>query len=796
MWHARQLEAKRHWVGQGHSVLGHHPVALRLLALLCVLILPVTTALANDGYYRTYMPALMPPPPVQVNQPGFLNRLQSLHAGRGGRVHKMVIMSDEPRQAVLSALQNPCMGVTMASYALTAGLEAERVKSGSCVDLYFEGVAFSWHFLQSKGAAARPEYSQAWQLYHESLARLLGAGQRFGRLDPSRGLRVETPVGPQTIPVAYHGFVWKPADFTRVEMIDHAAPKKLKHHYSCPGLGVPLVVVRQHRPKERFMQDEMPFNATAILRPSLAVLAGQAPPLGAKSSHGPLELYDPLRVRTVKFKGQCIAMATDTSAALEYGIRNTNYSPWAGVVRPGSAEAGQEQLFMIEPYQAGKYPIVFVHGFYSSPRIWAHFANEIMARPELRDRVQLMAYRYPTGRPFLESAAILRRELLAMKEQFDPRGEDPGIANTAVIGHSMGGLIAKLLVTYSDDRLWYSIAKRPLSEINVSDSQRRRLEDPFYFEPVPFVRRVVFMGTPHGGAQLASQTLGRWSSKHVQLPSAERIEHHLLITENPGVFKRNFQERIPTSIDLMEPNSCLLKTIRVLTAGQNVQLHNIVGVGLISPLSGKGDGVVALRSAQHHYVSTEKRIHTTHGGLHERDEAMKEIECILRRHIMEANDVPSVDGYEFAVPETVIPGGMLPNCEDVCPDLECPEIVCPDLACPEIECPDGLWPEELRPDYSYPDPVFPTVEGSRATPSHSTPGMDVLPPRDTTTSTPDVQHSILVPHATPPAPAMVPLNMPPRSEPSVDSTHEKAVLPDAVLPDAAMEGPEFFWPEL
>ena len=57
------------------------------------------------------------------------------------------------------------------------------------------------------------------------------------------------------------------------------------------------------------MMDEIPFNATAVLRPSLAALVGQAPPFGATGSHGPLEFYDPLRVARVKFNEQSIAMA-------------------------------------------------------------------------------------------------------------------------------------------------------------------------------------------------------------------------------------------------------------------------------------------------------------------------------------------------------------------------------------------------------------------------------------------------------------------------------------------------------
>ncbi len=627
----------------------------------------MATLSANDGYYQTLMPPLFPPSPAPTHQPGLCNQLAALRAGRAGRVQEMVIMADQPQQAALSALQNPCLGVTLAGYALSAGMDAERAKMVTCVDLYFETVAFSWNFLQSPGAARRSEYRAAWELYHHGLARLIGSAQRFGRLDPSTGLRVMTPTGMHTISTSYRGFVWKPADFTRVELVDSATPQKLNHHYSCPGLGVPLVVVREHREPDRFLNDETPFGATVVLRPSLAALAGQAPPVGAKTSHGPLEFYDPLRVTAVDFGGQRIAMATDTSAALEYGIRKSGYSSWEGLIRPGSAEAGQEKLFMLEPYQAGKYPVVFVHGFFSSPRIWAQFANEILARPELRNCVQLMAYRYPTGRPFPESAAILRRELLAMKETFDPRGEDPGIANTALVGHSMGGLVSKLVITHSDDRLWCSVANRPLTEINIPDEGRKRLHELFYFEPVPFVRRAVFMGTPHDGSQLASRTLGRISSTCVQLPSAERIEHAWLIKQNPGVFSPELTRNIPTSIDLMEPGSGLLQAVQTLCPGENVQLHNIIGVGCLSPLEGIGDGVVARESAKHPWVTTEKQVHTTHSGLHESDEAIEELLCILRRHILEANDVPSVDGYELAVPEYECPEFVVPEIQQPCP---------------------------------------------------------------------------------------------------------------------------------
>ncbi len=268
---------------------------------------------ANDAYYRTLLPEMLPPPtPAPTNQPGLLNSW--FNGGRFGRPQQMVVYADKPRQAATAALANPALGVTLAGYALSAGLAAEQAKLATCVDLYFETVAFSWNFLKSPGASARPEYELAWQLYHNGLARLMGAGQRFGRLDPTAGLRVITTVGSVVIPTTYHGFVWKSEDFSRIEVVSSIAPRKLTHHYCAPGLGVPLIVIRERQQLERFYNDKMPFGATVVLRPSLAVLAGTAPPLGADSSHGPVEFYDPLRVSSVVVGEHKIAMAMDTTA--------------------------------------------------------------------------------------------------------------------------------------------------------------------------------------------------------------------------------------------------------------------------------------------------------------------------------------------------------------------------------------------------------------------------------------------------------------------------------------------------
>jgi pimeloyl-ACP methyl ester carboxylesterase len=561
---------------------------------------------------------------------------QRLH-GKTQRVQQRVITADMPRQGILAALANPCLSVEFAQNAHVAGREFEAQKSARCVDSYFEVVAFSWHFLKLPDSHQRPEYARAWQLYHSGLARLIATGQQYGRLHPNRGLQVNTAVGTQTIDMTYQGFVWESSDFNRLLVMTESEPKKLNNRYRCPGLGVPLVAQRLRTESERFMQKEVNFPATVVLRPSLAALAGTAPPAGAPSSHHPFELYDPLRINMVAMNGRPVPLASDLSGSFEQGLKDIEVDPLKGLIQPG-ATGNEAKLFMIEPYQPGKFPVVFVHGLLSSPKIWANLANEIRACPDLRERYQLWAFQYPTGRPFVDSAATLREELSAAVAGMDPDNRDMAMANMVLVGHSMGGLVAKLQVTKSADTMWYAVANRPLEDICATEKQRRDLFRLFYFEPLPFVSRVVFIGTPHDGSSLAQSSVGRCGARLVEPTTAQQLEYQKLLDRNPGVFSPEVQRRIPTSVDMLRPDSELLKAMQYLCTGPHVQLHNIIGTGGLPFCLGVGDGTVPVSSAEHPHVSTQRYVDTTHRKLHDHYDTTIEMQCILRRHISEVID--------------------------------------------------------------------------------------------------------------------------------------------------------------
>jgi alpha-beta hydrolase superfamily lysophospholipase len=88
----------------------------------------------------------------------------------------------------------------------------------------------------------------------------------------------------------------------------------------------------------------------------------------------------------------------------------------------------------------------------------------------------------------------------------------------ALIGHSLGGLLAKLMAQDSRSRLWESISARPADRLDGPAEAREILRQAFFFKPLPGVRRTIFIATPHRGSRVDRgiiHTLGTRLIRHV-----------------------------------------------------------------------------------------------------------------------------------------------------------------------------------------------------------------------------------------------------------------------------------------
>jgi hypothetical protein len=301
---------------------------------------------------------------------------------------------------------------------------------------------------------------------------------------------------------------------------------------------------------------------------------------------------------------------------------------FAGFIEPGQATT-MARLTLLEPYQPGKVPVVFIHGLYSDPQSWADLINDLRAARGFLDRFQLWVFRYPTGQGFLQSAAALRTELREAVCQLEPQGGDPALHNVVLIGHSMGGLIAKLQVTCSEDLAWSRLANRPLDEIVTTERTRALLAETCFFDPSPDVSRVIFIASPHGGSLPSSAMVGKSASLLID-PSPEQIAmHEQLIRDNPGTFNPLVERRFPTSIDMLTSQSPLLDAMRAMRVRPGVDLHNIIGNSHWISLDGPSDGVVSVASASHPSCQSTLAVDASHTQVHRQPETTKEILRIL-----------------------------------------------------------------------------------------------------------------------------------------------------------------------
>lgn len=507
------------------------------------------------------------------------------------------------------------------------GVRLERRGSDVAVDRYYEATLQAASLLNSELAASGAESEsvvRARSLYNGCLADCLRAGQKFGRLDPRSSLLVNTSQGTRSIPVRHVGFVWKADDFSRLVDADSvpANPNaRACHHVS--GVGAPVAVQRPNpriEAQDAYLPRIATFNATAVLRPDAASPDGSV-----------LELYDPLRVKTVAFgTAPALSLGADygLAAGLAYEIQESR-GPYAlaGFARPEQM-LSQADLRMLEPYQPGKKPFVLVHGLLADPFIFTDMIIALEKTPGFLDQYQIWVFRYPTGVTFVRTAAILRKSIEDLPRTVDPVGADPMLLDWTILGYSMGGLLTRLQTCWSDDALWNSMATRPLDSLKMSDEARKTARDLFHFEPSPRIQRVIYLATPHDGASPAIASASWLTTRIVQRPADTRRLIQEVEAANPGALRPGLRD-LPSSVDALAAYSPLLPVVRRLRSDPKVTFHTIAGTGFHPADGGHGDGVVPLTSARFDEAVTEHHVRAFHNTIYYNEDTINEVRRIL-----------------------------------------------------------------------------------------------------------------------------------------------------------------------
>jgi hypothetical protein len=398
------------------------------------------------------------------------------------------------------------------------------------------------------------------------------------------------------------------------------------------------VIVRRRPCEETFFSDGLSFAATVVLESRSA----------DGTRHDTLACYNPLVCSHVTLCRLSAPVPLESDLSAPYVRLLDRERPFlTGFLTPGATEDAPK-LTMLEPYQPGKIPVVLIHGLLSDPLTWVDMVNELRSDPTLSRGYQFWTFRYPTGQSFLRSAADLRRLLAEAVATSDPCGADPALRDMVLIGHSMGGLVAKLQVVDSRNHLWNAAARVRFDQIRGSEEERRKLAEIAFFRPSPFVTRVVFIGTPHNGSMLASRLVGRLGAMLVNGGSVAK-EHARLVRRNPGAFHPRYENRMPTSIDILEPDDPLLNALRLLRPPPYVRMHSIVGRRSNGHFGEPGDGVVSLASSRIGGVVTETIVPAEQEELHHDAKTIQTLRALLLAHQEDGETAGAVPEFDAAL---------------------------------------------------------------------------------------------------------------------------------------------------
>jgi pimeloyl-ACP methyl ester carboxylesterase len=576
----------------------------------------------------------------------------------------------------------------MAEVAYITAKRAETLNRGRALEFYGTALVHAYRYLFEAGAGSAeqgvrfensslqasrvalnpydPQFRGASDLYNQSLEGMLRLVQQEGELRPGMSRTIKTANHTSSFEVMMHSTGWRPEEIDRFEFVSDYKVKGLQNHYHTYGLGVPLIAVRstnQEDAAEKYYPPSVCFPMTAFLRIEKPL---EAPHRAAASlvtdptaPQFVLELYDPFDQQHIEIAGRDVPLEADLSTPLAFFLNQPEFQDGnlstLGLLWPGDAKKLQG-LYMLEPFDARKMPIVMVHGLWSSPITWMEMYNDLRSDPLVREHYQFWFYLYPTGQPFWVSATQMREDLAMMRRELDPKRERPALDQMVLVGHSMGGLVSKLQSVESADAFWQTMSDREFAELQADPDMRRALASTFFFRPNPSVRRVVTIGTPHRGSQFSNRVTRYLGQKLITLPRKMLEGRDELVAHNRSFFRTNAPLDIRTSIDSLAPDSPVLPVLLTATPAPWIAFHNVVGhdpdAGWREYLVGDGDGVVSLASARlddMRQLRSQVVVPADHISVHRHPQSILEVRRVLLEQLAELEHFPN--GYDARLAE-------------------------------------------------------------------------------------------------------------------------------------------------
>lgn len=537
------------------------------------------------------------------------------------------LFRSEPRPEYLAAL---------ADCALNLGLR-ERSDPDLAVRFHLSAALYSYGYLSVLDQPDLKPYNAErllmMRIYNIAIAEIFDYLQERG-LQLKSSFSLNTAGGQRVtfLPPRYE-LPLEPKSFSEFLLCADFRTKNLTHVSRSFGIGAPLICQVSEEAIDAVEEDRTRFAQQQTLPGTLMINFDNE---GGGQLTARLSFLDSRNRETVRIGKYSLPLELDFSTPLAYMVRNPLPFDYLTYMLKPEETRQMQGLYMLEPFRDDRIPVVLVHGLMSNIRTWMQMINTLQSDPVLRKYYQFWGFTYSSGNPVLFSAKMLREDLQLEAERLSASGRPTTMFSRMVlVGHSMGGLVAKTMVMNSGEDLVGRLFGEQADEIlrNLKPEQREFLDEMFSFEALPFVKRVVFLAVPHRGSDYAHSWIGRIGSQMVELPVSlvTRGDGIIKTLMNQGVFMPH-DAKFATGIDNLDPNNGTLKLLSSLPFAPGVVYHSIIGNREEDGVPGGSDGVVPYLSSHLDGAASELVVKSGH-SVQVNPLAIQELRRILIEHL-------------------------------------------------------------------------------------------------------------------------------------------------------------------
>lgn len=408
--------------------------------------------------------------------------------------------------------------------------------------------------------------------------------------------------------------------------------EKLTHFSFRFGIGAPLIAVTRDASgsdKTLKLAKDLALSATCVLR----FHTGKN---GERTAT--IEFHDTVKSDSLRILGEPVPLTQDFSTPIAYFVNHRDdLNLLTYMLNPDHDSFSG--LYAMSPYDPDKIPVIFVHGLMSSPQTWIQMINTLSSDPGIRSHYQFWFYTYSSGNPVLVSAEKMREAVDAVWKQY---GRNRNFNRMVIVGHSMGGLLAKTFALDSGDALLTKLIGRVWSEVKqgLRPEEIQQMEKLAVFHQREYVSRIVFMAVPHKGSEMADWSIARWGASLISLPvkmvrNAAALAAKLIPGGNAEeITKKHLQ----TGIDNLSPDNPVMKGLAGMPLSKRIVYHSIIGNNRKAGVPGGTDGVVKYESSHLDQAESEQIVKSGH-SVQTNPETIRELVRILNEHL--AQKTPS-----------------------------------------------------------------------------------------------------------------------------------------------------------